>query len=102
MTVDEYDRVKVVLLNLGISTYDQRIKKHESPLNSNHTRDIGVVAEEIASEYGSKQCLIIWDASGNTTSPLVFDGDILIINLLQPTEENFFTLDVNWITPVMV
>ena len=74
----------VVILDIGGSTYYQRIAHHEFLLNSHYIRYNGVVVEDTARKYGGKQCLIILYEIGNTTILLVFDGDILKMNLLQP------------------
>ena len=55
-------------------------------------RDNLVVVEDTASKHDGDKCLIMLCASGNTTITVVFDVDILKINLQQPTEEEIFGL----------
>ena len=83
----------MVLLSIGLSTYDWQITQHELLLSYHHMCNKGVVVEDIASKHDNK--------FGNTTISL-FNEDILKINLRLPTEEDIFMLSTNWITPSIV
>ena len=93
---------KTILLGVGNAAYDKRSTQHESLLNSHHLRKNGVVVEDVAKECGGNQCIKITDYCNKMrTIPLDFNGDIMMINLREPTQEELLALRVNWILPPM-
>ena len=64
--------------------------------------DSGLLIEDKAWKHGRNNCLIIFDASRNTTITLVFYVEMLKIKLQQPTEEDVFIMSVNWLTLSMM
>ena len=95
-------RGNVVLLGFGNLSYDRRIAQNESLLNSHHLRRNGVQVNDIAKQHNGKQNIEVSDGQGGILDiPLKFDGDIVTLDLREPTEEELATLSVVWIRPAM-
>ena len=61
-----------------------------------------VQVSDVARDQCGYQCLIIKDQSGSLiTIPLKFNGDIVTIDLRDPTKDEQLALKVNWLTPPM-
>ena len=59
------------------------------------------MVEDTANKDGGKQFIKIYNSGSSTSITLVFYGDIFKVKQRQPTEEEIFTLNVNWLTPYM-
>ena len=94
-------RGNVVLLGVGAVTYDCRLTQYESLLNSHHLREHGTVVNDIARCHKGKQNLEILVDGSYCNIPLKFNGDIMMLNLREPTEEELTMLRVVWILPAM-
>ena len=95
------DKNNVHLLGFGNVSFDSRISQHESLLNSHHLRDNGCVINDVAKKHGGKQNMEIKVDNQLTKIPFSFDGDIMMLKLREPTEEELTTLGVVWITPAI-
>ena len=61
-----------------------------------------VQVSNVARDQGGDQYLRIKDQSGSwITIPLKFNGDIITIDLREPTKDEQLALRVNWLTPPM-
>ena len=92
----------VQLLGFGNVTYDGRVTQHESLLNSHHMRNHGCIVNDIATTHGGAQDMQFKVEGKLVRIPFAFDGDIMKLNLREPTEEELATLGVVWIMPAIV
>ena len=93
---------RVILLDIRNAAYDRRITQNKSLWNSHHMRANKVQVSDAARDQGGDKCLRIKDKSGSwITIPLKFNGDIMTIDLREPTEDEKLALRVNWLTPPM-
>ena len=92
----------VHLLGFGNVTHDSRKKQHEPLLNSHHMRNNGVKVNDVAKKHGGEQNLELKINGRIIRIPLIFDGDIMKLDLREPTEEELTTLGVVWITPAIM
>ena len=78
---------------LCISQTDQRY--------SHYLRSNGIVVNDVAKDQGGDQCIYLNDGKWDITIPLKFNGDIMTVELFEPTKDELLTLKVNWLTPSM-
>ena len=69
--------------------------------NSHHLRSNGIVVNDVAKDQGGDQCIYLNDGKRDITIPLKFNGDIMTVELFEPTKDELLTLKVNWLTPPM-
>ena len=93
---------RTVLLGIGDAAYDRRTTQHEALWNSHHLRSNNVQVSDVAAELGGDQCIRVKDHNRNWINiPLKFNGDIMTLDINEPTEEELLALRVNWLTPPM-
>ena len=91
-----------ILLGVGNTTWDRRTSQYESLWNSHHLREYGTIVNDVAKSHGGSQNMVIRMHDGSQREiPLGFDGDIMKVNISEPTEEELATLRVVWITPTI-
>ena len=56
---------------------------------------------DVAKDKGGDQCIYLNDGKRHITIPLKFNGDIVTVELFEPTKDELLTLKVNWRTPPM-
>ena len=65
-------------------------------------RNNGVKVKDVAKKHGGDQNLELKIEGNIIQVPLVFDGDIMILDIREPTEEELTTLGVVWVTPAIM
>ena len=102
VTVVEDSEGKVVLLGIGEASYDRRTTQYESLWNSHHLRSYNVKVDDVAKEAGGDQCMTFKNHEGkDIIVPFKFNGDIMTVDLREPSDEELLTLRVNWLMPPM-
>ena len=102
VTAVEDSEGRTILLGLGNAAFDRRVTQNESLWNSHHLRANKIQVSDVARDQGGDQCIRAKDESGNWIKiPLRFNGDIMTVNLREPTEDELLALRVNWLTPPM-
>ncbi len=94
---------RTVLLGIGDAAYDRRTTQHEALWNSHHLRSNNVQVSDVAAELGGdQQCIRVKDHNRNwITIPLKFNGDIMTLDINEPTKEELLALRVNRLTSPM-
>ena len=93
---------RVVLLGIGEAAFDRRVTQYESLWNSHHLRSNKVQVHDVAKNEGGNQCISLKNRDGEwITIPLKFNGDIMTVDIREPTEDELLALGVNWLTPSM-
>ncbi len=102
VTAVENDRGEVVLLGVGGVTYDRRTTQYEALFNTHHVRNNNVTVNEVAIEHGGAQSMEVSGPNGKKHKiPLKFNGDIMTLDVREPTQEELMALGVIWILPPM-
>jgi hypothetical protein len=102
VTAVEDTEGRVVLLGIGEAAYDRRITQHEALWNSHHLRANRVEVHDVAKNEGGDQCIKVRDHNGERIIiPLKFNGDIMTVDIREPSEEELLALRVIWLTPPM-
>ena len=93
---------KTVLVGIGDTSYDRRTTQYEALLNSHHLRSNKVIVDDVAKEVGGTQCMKFRDLNRKEINiPFRFNGDIMTVDLREPTEEELVALRVNWLLSPM-
>ena len=70
--------------------------------NSHHLRANKIQVSDVTRDQGGDQCIRAKDENRNWIKILIrFNGDIMPVNLREPTEDELLALRVNWLTPPM-
>ena len=93
------DGMLCISQTVGNAAYDRRVTQYESLWNSHHLRSNGIVVNDVAKDKGGDQCIYLNDGKRDITIPLEFNGDIMTVELFEPTKDELLTLKVNWLTP---
>ena len=97
VTAVEASDGSVVLLGIGDASYDRRTTQNESLWDSHHLRSNNVKVDDVAKEAGGDQCMSFKNQDGkDIIIPLKFNGDIMTVDLREPSDKELLALRVNW------